>query len=270
MDDFENKPETVNKNVKTIDSREVAEMMGKEHKDLLDYINGKIDKNGNVKIVGIKEILEKEHVPFNNYFIESSYKPDGAKRSYQCYLCTKMGCELLGNKQKGEKGILFTAKYVKRFNEMEQIIEQPKVLSPMEQLRLQYQVLEEHDKKLEIMEKKVEIAENNTITNGKKIAELEANLPLLGVDCEELVKEVKKTGVKYLGYGTPAYKDKSTRMKVYTDIYGQIKREFGVNSYKALKRIQLSKALEFIKSYKLPTILAEKIAALNSQVSMEV
>ena len=30
-----------------------------------------------------------------------------------------MGCELIGNKQQGEKGILFTASYVKRFNEME-------------------------------------------------------------------------------------------------------------------------------------------------------
>lgn len=30
-----------------------------------------------------------------------------------------MGCELIGNKQQGEKGVLFTASYVKRFNEME-------------------------------------------------------------------------------------------------------------------------------------------------------
>ena len=31
-----------------------------------------------------------------------------------------MGCELLGNKQQGEKGILFTAKYVEKFNQMEE------------------------------------------------------------------------------------------------------------------------------------------------------
>ena len=40
----------------TIDSREVAEMMEKSHKDLLDYINGKTDKNGVVQVVGIKEV----------------------------------------------------------------------------------------------------------------------------------------------------------------------------------------------------------------------
>ena len=257
MDDFENKPEIVNKNVKTIDSREVAEMMEVNHGDLLK------------KIDGINKDFVESKISFNKYWEENSYL-DRLNRRHRNFLITKRGCEFLAHKTTGTKGNLFTDRYMDRFEEMEQIIEGPKTLSPLEQLRLQYQVLEEHDKKLEIMEKKVEIAENNTITNGKKIAELEANLPLLGVDCEELVKEVKKTGVKYLGYGTPAYKDKSTRMKVYTDIYGQIKREFGVNSYKALKRIQLSKALEFIKSYKLPTILAEKMAALNSQVSMEV
>lgn len=255
MDDFKNKPEKVNANVKTIDSREVAEMLGKEHKYVLR------DIEGTDNVVGIIPTLESANLHYQDYFIPSTYR--AGTREYKCYLVTKMGCELLGNKQQGEKGILFTAKYVKRFNEMEEGLKHSKVLSPIEQLRLQYQVLEEHNKKLEVMEKKVN-------DNEEKITELEGNLPLLGIDCEELVKEVKKTGVKYLGYGTLAYKDKSTRMKVYTDIYGQIKREFGVNSYKALKRIQLSKALEFIKSYKLPTILAEKIAALNSQVSMEV
>ena len=53
-----------------------------------------------------------------DYFIESNYK-DAKGEERKCYLCTKMGCELLGNKLQGEKGILFTAKYVKRFNEME-------------------------------------------------------------------------------------------------------------------------------------------------------
>lgn len=57
----------------------------------------------------------------SDYFIESSYK-DASGKSNKCYECTKMGCEMLANKLTGEKGILFTAKYVKRFNDMEQHI----------------------------------------------------------------------------------------------------------------------------------------------------
>lgn len=98
----------------TIDSREVAEMLGKEHSEVLKEIEGRKDK----KNVGIIPTLEKGNFHLSNYFIPSTYK--AGTREYKCYLVTKMGCELLGNKQQGEKGILFTAKYVERFNQMEQ------------------------------------------------------------------------------------------------------------------------------------------------------
>ena len=47
----------------------------------------------------------------------------GNTKTYKCYECTKMGCELLANKLTGEKGILFTAKYVKRFKDGVDIID---------------------------------------------------------------------------------------------------------------------------------------------------
>ena len=100
----------------TIDSREVAEMLGKEHKHVLQYIEGNKD------IVGIKPTLESQGLDYQKYFIPSTYK--AGTREYKCYLITKMGCELLGNKQQGEKGILFTAKYVERFNDMEKKLEE--------------------------------------------------------------------------------------------------------------------------------------------------
>lgn len=97
----------------TLTSLEVAEMLGKEHKDLLKEIDGR--KDG--KNVGILQVLERGNFPLSNYFIPSTYK--SGTREYKCYEITKMGCHMLGNKLQGEKGILFTAKYVERFNEME-------------------------------------------------------------------------------------------------------------------------------------------------------
>ena len=102
-----------NNQLATIDSREVAEMLGKEHSELLKEIEGRKDN----KNVGIIPTLEKGNFHLSNYFIPSTYR--AGTREYKCYLVTKMGCELLGNKQQGEKGILFTARYVERFNEME-------------------------------------------------------------------------------------------------------------------------------------------------------
>ena len=102
------------KKIPVLDSREVAEMLGKSHSAVLKDIQGSNDR----KTVGIIPTLLKSNFDLSKYFIKSSYK-DQSGKSNKCYLCTKMGCELLGNKQQGEKGILFTAKYVERFNEME-------------------------------------------------------------------------------------------------------------------------------------------------------
>ncbi|MBS5985263.1 phage regulatory protein/antirepressor Ant [Clostridium sp.] len=104
-----------NYNVATIDSREVAEMLGKEHSTLLK------DIQGSGKNLGLIPILLKGNFHVSDYFMESSYK-DASGKTNKCYLVTKMGCEMLGNKQQGEKGILFTAKYVERFNKMEQAL----------------------------------------------------------------------------------------------------------------------------------------------------
>lgn len=112
--------------VTVIDSREVAEMLGKEHKEIMWYIDGN-EKRG---IVGIKPTLEQSaDLHLANYFIESTYNDRG--RTKRCYLCTKLGCELLGNKQQGAKGILFSAKYVERFNQMERILKEQSMDSYM-------------------------------------------------------------------------------------------------------------------------------------------
>ena len=112
------------KEITVIDSREVAEMIGKTHSELLKEIDGR--KDG--KNVGIIPVLEKGNFHLSNYFIESSYK--SGTREYKCYLVTELGCALLGNKMRGEKGILFSAKYVERFNQYEEQLKeltQPKL-----------------------------------------------------------------------------------------------------------------------------------------------
>lgn len=131
----------------------------------------------------------------------------------------------------------------------------PKVLSPREQLELQLQIMKEQDKKIEAVK--------------DEVADLRDNMPLLGVDCDEIVKVVKSVATKVLGgyKETPAYKDKSLNRKVYADIYSQLKREFQVNSYKSIKRCQLEQAKENVRGYKLPTALADEIVQVNNQIS---
>jgi Rha family phage regulatory protein len=92
-----------------VDSREIANAIGKRHDNLLRDITLYL------------EILEKlADLNFEgcDFFVESSYF-DPNRRLRLCYLVSKMGCEMIANKLTGERGILFTAAYVKKFNVME-------------------------------------------------------------------------------------------------------------------------------------------------------
>lgn len=104
----------------TITTLEIAEMLGMKHYKVLEKLDG--TKDGKTK--GIIEILNAHDFVVVDYFIKSSYV-DGKGENRPCYLVTKLGCDFLANKFTGEKGILFTARYVKRFDEMEQKLNNP-------------------------------------------------------------------------------------------------------------------------------------------------
>lgn len=96
--------------VNTTDSRNVAEMVGKNHKELMRDIRTYLN------VISTSAKLR----PLD-FFIENTYK-DKKGEIRPCYLLTKQGCEMVANKMTGEKGILFTAEYVQAFNNMEQQI----------------------------------------------------------------------------------------------------------------------------------------------------
>lgn len=80
-----------------LDSRQVAEMIEKDHKNLLRDIEG---------YIGVLDQSSK--MSADSFFLEHSYKA-GTGKTYPCYLLTRKGCEFVANKLTGEKGILFTA-----------------------------------------------------------------------------------------------------------------------------------------------------------------
>jgi prophage antirepressor-like protein len=97
------------------------------------------------------------------------------------------------------------------------------------------------------------------------------DLPILGIEESKITNAVRSKGVKTLGgKDSNAYKNKSIRSKVYSDIYSQLKREFGSSSYKAIKRNQCDLAIEIINNYKPPMALANEIKQANAQMTLEV
>lgn len=119
--------------VDVIDSRSVAEAIGKEHRHLIRDIRNYVEileKSTEPKI-GLSEnpsesnetnfgLVEKNDAgKFSpvDFFIPSTYT-DSTGRTLPCYLLTKKGCDMVANKLTGEKGVLFTAAYVTAFEKM--------------------------------------------------------------------------------------------------------------------------------------------------------
>lgn len=216
-----------------VTSRQITEDFGKEHKDVLEKIRNLIAENSAVK----------------NMFIESSYENRG--KQYPEYLLTRDGFSLLVMGFTGAKALEWKIKYIEAFNKME------------EQLKNPYQNLSKELQAVFILDKKTQEIED-------RVDNLESNMPLFNVDCKELQTLVRKVGTKALGgYRSPAYKNNSLRGKIYADIQHQLKREFGVNRYEAIKRGQLETAQRIVAEYKAPMVLADEIQVLNNQISYE-
>lgn len=130
-----------------------------------------------------------------------------------------------------------------------------KLLSATEQLRLQSQAIGEIDERVTSID--------NDLQNFKQ------DLPILGIEESKITNAVRRKGVQCLGGKEyEAYKDRSLRGKVYADLYGELKRQFGVTSYKAIKRSQCDQAVDIIERYELPLILSEQVKAANLQMDL--
>lgn len=89
-----------------ITSMEVAQMVGKQHKELLRDMRK------------YSEQLAESKIALGDFFTESTYL-DANNQSRPCFMVIKKGCEFIAHKLTGQKGTEFTARYINRFHEME-------------------------------------------------------------------------------------------------------------------------------------------------------
>ena len=104
-----------------LDSREVAKMLGKEHRHLLRDIAKNVD------------YLTETKIGLSEFFQETQYKDSTGKKNKK-YDITKKGCEFLAHKLTGKKGAIFTATYINEFHKMEQALKEQKKL-PLSEIK---------------------------------------------------------------------------------------------------------------------------------------
>lgn len=225
--------------IETIDSREVAEMVGIQHKDLLK------------KVRNYQQILESAKLRPQDFFIPSTYKVENNNKTYECYLLTKKGCEMVANKLTGEKGVIFTAKYVNRFAEMEQKIKLPK--TDREILFLSVKVQEETAQRVDVLEEKVSDLEKSTTIDSSQQHTLE--------------KVAKTTAIRTLG-GIDSRAYQLMSRKIFSNIWRDYKNYFKLGSYRDTLKIDYENAKNYLESWSPEVNTSLKIKEYNSQLAM--
>ena len=85
-----------------------------------------------------------------------------------------------------------------------------------------------------------------------------------------ITEAVRKKGVSIMGgKQSSAYSNRGLRQKVYNNLYANLKYNFGVRSYKSIKRSQCDKAVQVINAYQTPYFLQEQIDDANMQQRLE-
>lgn len=220
-----------------VDSREVAVMIDKRHDHLLR------------DIVGYCQILEKSTDPkigVSDFFEESTYR-DSTGRILRKYDLTRKGCEMVANKMTGERGVLFTAAYVTKFEEME------KQQTSLVGLTPELQAIIMLDKRSQEFDQRITKIENNsTVDYGQQ---------------RTLSKLGNRVALRILGgKDSAAYRNKSLRSKVYSQLWNDFKDYFQVNSYSNTLIKDYDQAIDYINGWSLFGGLLREVEETNKQI----
>lgn len=112
---------------------------------------------------------------------------------------------------------------------------------------------------------------NQRVDNlSERMDKIELDLPILPIEADRITEAVRRKGVTAMGgKQSAAYQNRGLRQKVYNNIYSNLKYNFAVRSYKAIKRSQCDRAIEIVNAWKPPVFLSDEISGANAQISLD-
>lgn len=230
--------------VATTTSLQVAEVFGKNHRDVLSAID---------------DLKEGAAENFADLFNDSSYIHPQNKQTYRQVIMNRDGFTLLAMGFTGKKALQFKLRYIQAFNEMEEALKnQPALRLPKnntEMLQVVQNVNEETNKRIDEVETTVD--------------ELKDRFGLPASQAKSLEQARKRHIVTLLGgFESNAYQHLSG--KTFRQIGGDFKDYFEVPRYDALPLSKFDEGMSYIKAWQLPTNLALQVRDLNLQTALEV
>lgn len=179
---------------------------------------------------------------------------DLAQNINKLYLWTEKGALLHAKSLNTDKAWEVYDRLVETYFRAKEVVQSQSKLSALDQLRLQYKVLEEHESKINVVIEEVKDLKNNTtISYGQQ---------------EVINRTAKEVVVHALGgKDTPAYKE--LNKKVFSSFWKDYKRVMQVASYRDTLVKDYDKALDFITAWHPNRDLELMIIGCNAQIEME-
>ncbi|MCO7151715.1 Rha family transcriptional regulator [Vagococcus lutrae] len=216
-------------------SLRIAEIFGKQHKDILKAID-------NLEI-GSEDLRHQ-------MFYEDTYENRG--KEYRQIIMNRDGFTLLAMGFTGKKAMQFKLKYIEAFNEMEEYIQVKQAQlpqSPMEILKLVFEVNEETSERVEVLEGDVkEIKENQLISTEDKNSLDRMIRRKVAIICKEQHLEQKAKSL------------------LFSDIGKSIKELFGVPHRGRIKDKDFQAAVDFVNTWEPSSLTKTRINQLRLEL----
>ncbi|KSV57208.1 antirepressor [Pediococcus acidilactici] len=218
-------------------SLQVAEVFGKNHRDVLEAIQNKISSAEN-------------SAQYDSMFAQGEYKDKSGKRNKMYYM-NRDGFTFIAFGFTGKKADEFKLKYIEAFNQMEETIKAERIQlpkTPMEVLRLMFEATEETNKKVDRL--------GNTVQN------LTDNQRLDATEYAYISKRISRKVYEYIDMHGLAL-SAPQRSKLYKDINRGINEVTGVKTRSQLRQKDFDKADEFISNWQPSTATVQIIKEMS-------
>ena len=225
-----------------------------------------IDENGYTTARALYEFLsgEKSHfvrwakknIEQNEYFEEGTdwwgFATVANGNKCKDYRLTTDFAKHLSMESHSAKGKIARQYFLKVEDKLKETVRHPVPMTIPEQIQLLAQGNVELNKRIDDIQTEFET--------------LKMDLPILPIEAEKITEAVKRKGTLVLGgKESNAYNSRSVRQKVYSNIHPNLRYQFQVKSYKAIKRSQVEQAVKIIGEYKPPVFLKNEIDTENAQ-----
>ena len=216
-------------------SLKVAEIFGKEHKNVIQTIEDKIQSAEN-------------SADYKNMFAEGTYK-DGRNREQKMYYMNRDGFSFIAFGFTGKKADNFKLQYIDAFNHMEADLKKALVNKPL------------------TIPEQLQVIAQGSIDLDKRVASLESNMRVTGTQEHALQTAVNKRVMSILsGKESPAYARLSK--SVFKQCWHDFKKRFELPRYGELPQLKFDDGLNYINAWLPDTETRIEIANLNAQTDL--